>query len=242
MQIRSLYLFLFIFGIKTQAQTIVNGTGETLSPENFSYINSDKDFNPVGIYHFGDSEWESYLCIFKLKERYIAQYRYSEIDTTKKNPFIPVFVNLKNVIIKNGYFYSKEWQGRFVHYQQKINNNTNEADGSTGIIINKTAFPDLIERNEYGTKEQGFYILEGKYTEASYRLLSEKELMLYNKKELRIMRNEIFARYSYRFKKGGDMERYFSNTDWYKAIYTDVNDFLTEIEKYNIHLILKHEQ
>ena len=35
MQIRLLYMFLFIFGIKTQAQTIVNGTGETLSPENY---------------------------------------------------------------------------------------------------------------------------------------------------------------------------------------------------------------
>ena len=48
------------------------------------------------------------------------------------------------------------------------------------------------------------------------------------------MRNEIFARYGYIFNSGGEMEAYFKKQDWYSAHHSDVNNFLTELEKENI--------
>ena len=55
------------------------------------------------------------------------------------------------------------------------------------------------------------------------------------------MRNEIFARYGYIFKEGGEMEKYFKSQDWYTPEHKNVNDFLTEIEKENLKLIREVE-
>lgn len=56
------------------------------------------------------------------------------------------------------------------------------------------------------------------------------------------MRNEIFARYGYKFKTGGKMDSYFQQQDWYKKQHDNVNDFLTGIEQQNIKLIQQIEQ
>jgi len=63
----------------------------------------------------------------------------------------------------------------------------------------------------------------------------------YSKKELRIMRNEIFASHGYIF-KSADLKELFSKTKWYKPQYKDVTDKLTKVEKYNIKLILENEK
>jgi hypothetical protein len=55
------------------------------------------------------------------------------------------------------------------------------------------------------------------------------------------MRNEIFARYGYKFKSGGEMDKYFKSQDWYSGQHDNVNDFLTELEKENIKLIRQIE-
>ena len=74
------------------------------------------------------------------------------------------------------------------------------------------------------------------------RRLTEKELCKMSKYELKIMRNEIFARYGYKFIEGGTMDKYFSHKDWYRGDYDNVDDFLTPIEKHNINLIQKCEK
>jgi hypothetical protein len=56
------------------------------------------------------------------------------------------------------------------------------------------------------------------------------------------MRNEIFARYGYKFTPGSEMYNYFNQQDWYSAKYDNVNDFLTDIEKENINLIKQAEK
>ncbi len=78
--------------------------------------------------------------------------------------------------------------------------------------------------------------LNGKYPIASYRKLETEDLAGYNKKELRLMRNEIFARYGFRF-KSHDLEIYFDNEDWYKPKRDNVDIYLSDIEKENIDLI-----
>jgi hypothetical protein len=79
----------------------------------------------------------------------------------------------------------------------------------------------------------------GKFN-ASDRLLTEAELRKYSAWDLKIMRNEIFARYGYTF-TSKEMKDYFEKQPLYTAIYTDVTPFLSDIEQKNIALIKKLE-
>jgi hypothetical protein len=83
-------------------------------------------------------------------------------------------------------------------------------------------------------------IVPGKYPQASTRYLSSGDLLNLSKFELKIMRNEIFARHGYIFKTE-EMKQYFQNQFWYKPRFSDVNDFLSKIEKVNISLIKDYE-
>lgn len=54
------------------------------------------------------------------------------------------------------------------------------------------------------------------------------------------MRNEIFAAHGYIF-SSPDLKERFESTEWYIPKSKDVNDELSEIEKYNVKMILKYE-
>jgi hypothetical protein len=76
---------------------------------------------------------------------------------------------------------------------------------------------------------------------ASERLLTDLDLKKFSSQQLRLMRNEIFAAYGYRF-KSPDLSNHFKDKEWYSPEYDDVTDQLTDIEKLNVQLILKNEK
>jgi len=80
----------------------------------------------------------------------------------------------------------------------------------------------------------------GLYPEGSNRYLSSSDLSGKSKYDLKIMRNEIFARHGFIFQTN-EMQDYFSKQSWYNPRYSDVNNMLTSIEKDNIALIKKFE-
>lgn len=80
-----------------------------------------------------------------------------------------------------------------------------------------------------------------KYPEGSITILTEQELKKYNKEDLRIMRNEIFADYGYIF-SSKEMKEYFTSQDWYKptgGLINNLPHLVTDWERKNIGLI-KH--
>lgn len=77
----------------------------------------------------------------------------------------------------------------------------------------------------------------GAYPQVSYQLLQPEKLAIYDKTQLAIMRNEIFARYGYIFSNRSGMLPYFKKQEWYEPAATDVSRSLTEIEKRNIVLL-----
>lgn len=81
----------------------------------------------------------------------------------------------------------------------------------------------------------------GDFPEASQRLLTEKDMQNRYAQELRVMRNEIYARHGYAFKLK-DMRNFFEDKDWYLPIYSDVRTDLTDIEKQNEALIKRFEK
>lgn len=70
--------------------------------------------------------------------------------------------------------------------------------------------------------------LKGKYPFVSTEIMINNILGNFDNKELRIMRNEIFARYGYKFKTA-EMKAYFESQEWYSGLYDDVNDKLTDL-------------
>lgn len=80
----------------------------------------------------------------------------------------------------------------------------------------------------------------GNYPEASARNLSEGELATKSCYELKIMRNEIYARHGYIFKTA-DMRAYFSRQSWYRPQASDVAGRLSGVERRNTQLIQQYE-
>lgn len=77
----------------------------------------------------------------------------------------------------------------------------------------------------------------------SERKLSDDDLAGKSKKELEIMRNSIYARYGYKFKRE-DLLNHFSQYRWYNPTTTDMGTIynkMNENEKYNVDFIKKHE-
>lgn len=69
----------------------------------------------------------------------------------------------------------------------------------------------------------------GRFPEASLRLLTERDLGSKSPWELRVMRNEIYARHGYIFQTP-EMRGYFARQHWYRPRYDDVSAFLSDVE------------
>ena len=115
---------------------------------------------------------------------------------------------------------------------------TTTADNNSNQSVNTQPKTETENKN---TSNQASS-LPGEYPFASERLLSASELTKYTKPQLRIMRNEIYARRGYIFISGGEMDKHFRAQSWYKPKYKDVNKMFTDIEKKNIQTISTAEK
>ena len=79
------------------------------------------------------------------------------------------------------------------------------------------------------------------YPQASISKFGKYDLGYRTNEELRLIRNEIYAAHGYIF-SSPDLKEHFESTEWYVPLAKNVNDKLTEIEKYNINLILEYEK
>jgi hypothetical protein len=129
-------------------------------------------------------------------------------------------------------------------------------DGTFNFTIDETN-PDLVQgswapfkpgtgsltRKEYVLQRKNYKydINAGAYAKASQKLLKEVDVENLTKYELEMMRNEIFARHGYCFKKK-NLRETFENEEWYVPNTVNVVDKLTEIEKKNIALIKRYEK
>lgn len=77
----------------------------------------------------------------------------------------------------------------------------------------------------------------------SERRLSDDDLADKTKKELEIMRNSIYARYGYKFKRE-DLLNHFSQYSWYNPTTSDMGaiyNMMNDNEKFNVDFIKQHE-
>lgn len=100
------------------------------------------------------------------------------------------------------------------------------------IIIMRTVEADQNEAQSIVLGRSDF--LDSKYP------LNIISLGLLNNEELRILRNTIFARYGYKF-RSEDLQNHFSSFEWYSAKSNNVDQLLTDVDKWNIDIIHSFE-
>ena len=227
-------LTIFLFPLCLLGQIIGDEEIDTnkLTSWNTSEINTY-----AGVYFFGFSESESKLFLSVHDSIIDAQLQYYSWNNgdEKIQGWIPTFKNYTNVQIIDNKFYSKESNGEFVVYENRK--------------YLKLDNPPLQEGEEESFYELGalsdddyFKFISGDYNDTKFTVLPEKYLKSLSSKELKIVRNEIYARYGYIFNPGGEMSLYFNSKEWYKGIYKNVDKFITQIEKRNIAFIKKAEE
>ncbi|NMM50902.1 YARHG domain-containing protein [Marinigracilibium pacificum] len=228
---RGIYIFLFSI---IQFGLIGQSTFKDVNESSVNPWNPKFEFEYQSVYKFGDSEWESYFILINGFDKWYAQIvrgKWSEDVTNLK--WLLIYENLTNVRIEGNKFYSEKTNGEFVYY-----------DGKNGRLKGLKVYDSWAgeEGQEIGhlvTSVKNHF--PGNFSKASFQKLDPEELKNMSEIELKIMRNEIFARYHYKFKEGGEMDKYFKKQNWYSGYYDDVTDFLTELEIENIELIKRIE-
>lgn len=81
----------------------------------------------------------------------------------------------------------------------------------------------------------------GDYPEGSTKYLTYSDISDKSKYQIKIMKNEIYARHGYIFKTNPDMVNHFNSQSWYEPRSNDVNNLLSDIEKSNIKFLKNYE-
>ncbi len=186
----------------------------------FSFLPLFLFANYSGVYHLGESEDEKDIVLIQDGKITSLQIRWGEFNSDG-TVWSKKFKTIKDIKIKGDKLESKDISGVFKKTGDKIE-----------LVTKKGVATKVTELNDY---------YSGEYPEGSYKLLMDYELLKKTVEERAIIKNEIFARYGYIFKEGGEMANHFAKTDWYKGEYKNVDQFLTPIEKENIKLLLKLE-
>lgn len=182
---------------------------------------SKQDFQ--GSYHFGDSEAESQLDILFSNNKLYARTEYADWESetwSQKSDRLDISFLIGKVIVDK------------TEYQLASSNNEN------GLVSH--FYDDEIDEITHYIQFNPDGLLEkpkGQFPETGFVKLNSQDLSSFSKQELKLMRNELFARKGYLFKKGGEMEKHFLNQDWYVSIPKTKNIEFNTIETHNLSLI-----
>jgi len=128
-----------------------------------------------------------------------------------------------------------------VNQQQDQINQTEKDRLQSEIDQQRKELESIKNRKNNNVQRDGFFAKgSGYYPEGSDRRLTESDVLGLSSRDLKIMRNEIFARHGYIFKTQ-DMIDHFSRQSWYEPLYNDVTSMLSAVEKANVNFIRSYE-
>lgn len=154
--------------------------------------------------------------------------------------------------VKGSYVNGKRdgfWEARYDDASYKGYYKNDEKDGVWDENGEKIRYKNGKVVSESNNKEQPKetftnsshpVIGEALFENLSKHRLSGSDLSSYTKSELRILRNSIFAKHGYIF-KSEDLKMYFSQFEWYKPEFNNVNHKLNSVEKENIKILKQAE-
>lgn len=99
------------------------------------------------------------------------------------------------------------------------------------------------DTGEYVDNRPQYAMATGDYAKfnASTQLLTTDDVANLKAADLLLLRNSIFARHGYAFKKPA-LRSFFEPQDWYIPVSTDVSNSLTPLEKKNVALLMRYEK
>jgi hypothetical protein len=109
-----------------------------------------------------------------------------------------------------------------------------------GIIIFRYPCEDSL-RTDAITLSTEPSVIYGAYPELSQYVVSAEYFTSKTRTELRVMRNEIYARHGMIF-SSEDLNMYFNQMEWYRPSYRNVNDKISDVERKNLNKIVKYEE
>lgn len=194
-----------------------------------------------GIYSFGYSEMESSIIVVIDSNQMYLQRRSGKFSENG-NTWIWEYQNARNIKLVGNKFAAQGWKGEFVTYTycpKEIDDNMNiksfPKKSIHGLILCMSVADTYFE---FGEKSENTL---DEYPITFTRSIKELDLKGKTKIELKIMRNEIYARYGFIFQPNGEMDIYFRKQQWYTPQTKLVDNFLTELEKKNIKFLITYE-
>lgn len=136
--------------------------------------------------------------------------------------------NVISISNKN-YFYERSFKDLFL-YEAK---SETLGEYEKGKLLHKLILKENIQRNPDN--------LYGDYFLASTTPLTEDIIRFFSSAELKLIRNEIFARHGYIF-ADKQIRKYFETKTWYRPVTQDVSNRLSEIEQLNIEQLKRAER
>lgn len=134
--------------------------------------------------------------------------------------------------IESGLYESKDDHGIYSYYKFTTEGNVEKL--STVRSFNFTKFAKIDES----------YFNKCHYESIDYKGTGTPNVVVIRGisfEDLDIMRNEIFAEYGFIF-KSPKWKKYFESKHWYKPQYDNVDQFLTETDRYNIKFLLDYQR
>ncbi len=128
--------------------------------------------------------------------------------------------------LKDGKIYWVEFTDKGIDLYNAVWDDDNPA----GYYKQSTFYKSLTK------KDQITEIITGQYPYTSMKLVLPSQLDFFTKAQLRVMRNEIYARHGYVF-SSADLKAHFSKMSWYKPLNDNSKVQLSQLEQLNVDLI-----
>lgn len=229
----------------TQTSTSQNNSNETQQTvqENTLSIRKDLDLNEL---HNLMEE-----VVTNGNENELSKYTKEELKVLRNMIFAE-----KGYIFEGGelekYFKQKSWYKPYIKNQDDIE--LNEYEKAFVALLrkyegipnpeNKTTNTNTVSKAKFRTSRNANEIDLDELHDLMNEVVTngnEKVLAEYSKRELKIIRNMIFAEKGYIF-EGGEMSEYFNNKSWYEPYIEDQNTIeLDEYEKAFVNKVKKYE-
>lgn len=256
-----IFLSVFTVTIAQKRKVIVfeDGGGFVYADSLFKAINIPHNSD---VYYFSDLDRDYFLYIHYVDDKPIIKYIESSLETVNgiKSSVKGIFryYTIENPVIKNNKIIAKGVEFSFYLFDVEMylrlgdsgswfyeyyNDLESQNITDTVIKLDKSLF-GLGNFTQKGVIYKLNFLFKGKYSEVSYRKLESDDIASKSKKELRIMRNELFARHGHEFKQGGEMDKYFRMQNWYYPYRKgeDVSKYFSFLEKMNLKLIIEYEK
>lgn len=223
-----------------QKKTIYSQSGMRVDPSLVDEKVGDSVTKINTVFHFKNDTKNYFIKILNLDGKTYAQgiseFIKLDFNSRKGGDLHRKVQKLTNIKIEDGNFISDQVKASFIFLKEKDKSH-NESNSKIKLMV---CTKDKIGNRNCRINDDEVILtpqeFPGKYPQTAFTRLGIEDLKDKKPKELELMKNEIFARYGYRFSNPDDV-KYFYKQDWYEPIVDNKNIELNDLESDNVAMI-----